>query len=76
MFKNDDGNYRLPKEKPNLGSSNSGESRIKPLRDFVIHQNDVHIELKDGEETMVPKRFLENLKNEKVIGGWCGIISE
>lgn len=40
---------------------------VLPLKDFVIFQNDVHIILKEGEKNMVPSRFIENLKTEKVI---------
>jgi len=40
---------------------------ISPLKDFVIHTHEVHIEIKKGEKLEVPKMFLQNLKTEKVI---------
>lgn len=45
----------------------SGEKKIVPLKDFVIFQNDIKIELKESEEISVPAKFLDNLKAEKVI---------
>ena len=37
-------------------------------RDFIIHQNDIHIEIKEGDDvTELPKEFLANLKTEQVI---------
>ena len=37
-------------------------------RDFVIHQNEVHIEIKAGDDlSNVPERFWQNLKTENVI---------
>lgn len=39
-------------------------------RDFVIHQNEVHIEIKAGQDLAdleIPERFFENLKTEGVI---------
>lgn len=38
-------------------------------RDFVIHWNDVHIEIKKGDDLdgVVPEMFFENLKTEQVI---------
>lgn len=46
-------------------------SRIgKAKKDFVIHQNEIHIEIKAGDEIsekLVPKRFWENLKTEGVL---------
>jgi hypothetical protein len=41
--------------------------KIKPLKDFVIHMNEYHYELKKGESIEVPSIFVENLKTEKVI---------
>ena len=41
--------------------------KIKPLKDFVIHMNDFHYEIKKGVELEVHKMFLQNLKTEKVI---------
>lgn len=51
-------------EKP---SKEAKSQKIKPKKDFIIFQNEIFIELKKGEETEVPKKFLENLKTEKVI---------
>lgn len=41
--------------------------KVTPKKDFVLHFNDVHIELKKGESVEVPTMFLQNLKTEKVI---------
>ena len=41
--------------------------KIKPLKDFVIKQNDFYYEIKKGESIEIDKRFLPNLKTEKVI---------
>jgi hypothetical protein len=42
--------------------------RMIAKRDFVIHQNDVHIEIKAGDDlSSVPEKYLENLKTESVI---------
>lgn len=44
------------------------KSRLIAKRDFVIHQNDVHIEIKAGDDlSSVPEKYLENLKTEAVI---------
>lgn len=44
------------------------KSRLIAKRDFVIHQNEHHIEIKAGDDlSNVPKMFLENLKTENVI---------
>lgn len=45
----------------------SKTSEVKPLRDFTIKHNEHFIELKKGEKIDVPKKFLQNLKTEKVI---------
>lgn len=42
---------------------------IVALKDFVIHFNEIHIELVKGEVAEVPAMFIDNLKAEKVIGG-------
>lgn len=37
-------------------------------KDFVIHFNEIHIEIKAGDDVShVPEMFLENLKTEQVI---------
>lgn len=37
-------------------------------RDFVIHQNEFHFEIKRGEDlSEIPERFYQNLKTEGVI---------
>lgn len=44
--------------------------KIIAKRDFVIHQNDHHYEIKKGDDIVklkVPQVFFENLKTEKVI---------
>lgn len=45
----------------------NGLVSVKPLKDFVIHMNEFHYDLKKGEEIEVHKMFLKNLKTEKVI---------
>jgi hypothetical protein len=40
---------------------------VMPLKDFVIKQNDIYIELKEGKPAEVPFRYLVNLKTENVI---------
>lgn len=40
---------------------------IVPLKDFVIKHNEFFYELKKGQEIEVDKKFLPNLKTEKVI---------
>lgn len=42
-------------------------NEVLPLRDHSIYQNDVVIHLKKGESIVVPEKFLEVLKTEKVI---------
>lgn len=44
-----------------------GLVEILPLKDFVIKQNDIYIELKEGVKAEVPFRFVVNLKTENVI---------
>ena len=42
----------------------------KAKKDFVLHQNDIHIELKEGDDIdkkKIPKRFETNLKKEGVL---------
>lgn len=36
-------------------------------KDFVIHCNDDHIEIKKGDPVNVPEKYLQNLKTEGVI---------
>lgn len=55
----------MKKEKEVLKEKSTLE--VNPRRDFIIHQNDVHIELKKGKICKVPVRFEQNLKTEKVI---------
>lgn len=40
---------------------------VLPLKDFVIKQNDIYIELKEGVKAEVPFRFIVNLQTENVI---------
>ena len=44
-----------------------GTKQVKPLKDFVILQNDFRLELEKGKSVEVPSKFLANLKTEKVI---------
>lgn len=53
--------------KKNLKVEKSNEAEILPLKDFVIKQNDIYIELKKGFTKLVPVRFIQNLITEKVI---------
>lgn len=42
----------------------------KAKKDFVIHQNEVHIEIKKGDEISekkIPKKYWDNLRTEGVI---------
>ena len=57
MFESD---IQEPKEKEDF-------KKVIPKKDFVIHQNEIHIELKKGEVVEVPLCFLDNLRAEKVI---------
>lgn len=54
-------------EKEQKKKSKSELVEILPLKDFVIHQNEFHYELKAGEKISIHERFIENLKTEKVI---------
>jgi len=46
----------------------SAKGRLVAKRDFVIHQNEVHIVIKAGDDlSSVPEKYLENLKTEAVI---------
>jgi len=47
----------------------SGKMKNKTAKkDFVIHHNDFHLEIKKGDNLkQVPDRFYQNLKTEKVI---------
>lgn len=66
MFNKKDDDEEIVKD-VKLSKSKDGNVSIKPLKDFVIHHNDIHIELKEGEECEVPSMFLDNLKAEKII---------
>ena len=42
--------------------------KLKAKKDFVIFQNEYKREIKEGDDLSdIPKRFIENLKTEKVI---------
>jgi hypothetical protein len=56
-----------PAEKAVTPEHDMSEREIMPERDFIIHWNHVHIELKKGVKANVPAMFLENLKTEKII---------
>ncbi len=36
-------------------------------KDFVIHHNDFHLEIKEGESVDIPEKYVVNLKTEGVI---------
>lgn len=40
---------------------------IKPLKDFVLNFNEYKYDMKKGKEIKIHKKFLQNLKTEKVI---------
>ena len=54
-------------EKENKGKVESKKISIMPLRDFHIKHNDVDLKIIKGEEILVDKKFIQNLKTEKVI---------
>lgn len=44
------------------------EQLLIAQKDFVIHQNEHHFEIKKGDDiSHIPSQFLKNLKTEKVI---------
>lgn len=44
------------------------KSKRVAKRDFVIHQNEYHFEIKAGDDlSHIPELFIENLKTENVI---------
>jgi len=53
--------------KETVGKKEAKSKKIKPLKDFIIKQNDFMLELKEGESIEVPSKYLANLKTEKVI---------
>lgn len=71
----------MSKKKPDVPVKWSGEKALKELpvkpvklagkiakRDFVIHQNEFHFEIKEGDDlSEIPERFHQNLKTEQVI---------
>ncbi len=54
-------------EKEDMELMDTDMVEIIPLKDFVIHHNEYHIELIEGEAIEVPAKFLQNLKTEKII---------
>ena len=63
-------------DKNHIPESGAPESCPKPARrskkiakkDFVIHQNEFHFEIKKGDDLRdIPERFHQNLKTENVI---------
>ena len=62
---------KIPKEgyeKSVTESISSMKRRVIAKRDFVIHQNEIHIVIKAGDDlSHVPEKYLENLKTEAVI---------
>lgn len=57
----------MNEEKQDEVKPKSELKKIKPLKDFVIHMNEFHYEIKEGIVIEVHKMFLPNLKTEKVI---------
>ena len=53
------------KKENNVGATKFVE--VMPLKDFVISQNEIFIELVKGKGDKVPDIFIENLKTEGVI---------
>lgn len=45
----------------------SGKVSIMPLKDFHIVHNNVNLKIIKGEEILVDKKFIPNLRTEKVI---------
>jgi hypothetical protein len=44
-----------------------GMVEIVPLKDFLIHHNQFHIEIKEGVPVSIPQKFLQNMVTENVI---------
>lgn len=55
------------KKEEKEGSPRSSIGKMVAKKDFVIHCNDDHIEIKKGEEVICPEKYLPNLKTEGVI---------
>lgn len=49
-------------------SKEEKKGSIFAKKDFIIHQNEIHIEIKKGDDLSdIPDKFLENLKTEGVM---------
>lgn len=58
----------VKKKKVSKANPKEGPGRLLAKKDFVVSQNDFHLEIKEGDNLVdVPERFLENLKTEGVI---------
>lgn len=44
-----------------------GTVEIMPEKDFLIHHNQFHIEIKEGLPVSIPRKFLQNMVTEGVI---------
>ena len=56
----------MENKKPEKKPSREVE-KIKPLKDHKLYQNEVKMDLKKGEEALVPRHLIDALKAEKVI---------
>ncbi len=55
-------------KKKNEESKEGGSAKkLIAKKDWLIVQNDVRIEIKEGDEVNVPEKFLQTLITEKVI---------
>jgi hypothetical protein len=52
-----------------ISKNSFADVEIVPLRDFPqgIHQNEIHIEIREGVPVSIPRRFLKNMLTEKII---------
>ncbi len=49
-------------------SKSGGKKPLFAKKDFVIHQNEYHFDIKKGDDLAdIPKQFKQNLKTEGVI---------
>jgi hypothetical protein len=55
------------KEHKEKAETKKPTQKILPLKDFIIKHNGFYYEIKQGEEIEIDKKFLANLKTEKVI---------
>jgi hypothetical protein len=50
-----------------LGKTSKKSKKLIAKKDWLIVQNEIRIEIKEGDEVVVDEKFLEVLKTEKVI---------